>query len=424
MVNRRTFLTASGAVALGLAGVSGCTKQPTGTAMRMAWWGNQTRTDLTTKVIDAYQSSHPGVTISGEPGEWASYWDKLATQTAANDAPDIVQFDLKYLREYGDRRALLTLDEAGVQTDGFGAGTLDSCRTPSGLVGVPAGINALTVAVNPAVFERYGIDVPDDQTWTWDDLARTATAISKASNNAVIGSSDFTIYELGFWLWLRQRGKDLFTRDGLGFAAPDAEEFFTFAQELEKSKAIPAVGVSSEDVVAPVAERLFTTGRTAMSLYWSNQVKSLEAAGKLDLRLLRPPSTAGAAKEAGLFLNVSQLWCVPARTTHRDAAVAFVNYLVNDQAAADILLAERGVPANTALADRIGGKLDPSDRKGVAYLRQIGPIVSAAPPAPVAGLAKIETIHTRHLQDVRFGRSQPAEAARAYVAELEGQITK
>jgi multiple sugar transport system substrate-binding protein len=66
--------------------------------LRFTWWGSDTRTKLTQQVIDAYQKDHPNVTIKGEFGEWSGYWDKLATTVAANDAPDIIQMDEKYLR--------------------------------------------------------------------------------------------------------------------------------------------------------------------------------------------------------------------------------------------------------------------------------------------------------------------------------------
>ena len=79
-----------------------------------------TRHKTTQKVIDAYQKDHPNVTINGEFGEWSGYWDKLATTVAANDAPDIIQMDEKYLREYADRGALLDLKKAeGLDTAEF-----------------------------------------------------------------------------------------------------------------------------------------------------------------------------------------------------------------------------------------------------------------------------------------------------------------
>ena len=53
--------------------------------------------------------ANPGVKISGQPGEFNSYWDKLATQTAGGTAPDIIQMDMAYIAEYGTRGALLDL---------------------------------------------------------------------------------------------------------------------------------------------------------------------------------------------------------------------------------------------------------------------------------------------------------------------------
>jgi multiple sugar transport system substrate-binding protein len=431
---RRTLLTgALGSLALGglAGGLAGCSPGSEGGgsgagdgdgALRMAWWGNQTRTELTNQVIERYQQATPGITVTGEPGEWASYWDKLATQTAADDAPDIIQMDLKYLRQYGDRGALLALDQAGLATENFADGTLDPGRTTDGLMGVNAGVNVLLVAANPAVFEKVGVDLPDDATWTWEQWADLSAEIT-AKGKGVIGSSDFTLYDLGIWMWLRQQGKDLYTADGLGFDAADAAEFFTLARALERSKAIPPVSVSSEDIVSPVADRLFTKGQTAMSVYWSNQVQSLEKASGADLQLLRFPSMTGRAADAKLFYNVSMMWSVPARSADPDAAVAFVDYLVNSPEAASVLLAERGMPANTALRREITPDLGASDAKAAAYLTKVEPDLTAPSPAPPAGLGDISLPQTRYLQEVRFGRSTPEAAAQAYVEELKASLT-
>lgn len=428
-INRRTLL-AGAAGSLAALGLGACSPggdqaggSDQGTAdLRMAWWGNQTRTDLTGKVIDGYHQAHPGVNITGEPAEWASYWDKLATQTAADDAPDVIQMDLKYLRQYGDRGALLALDQAGLSTSGFADGTVDPGRTPDGLLGVNAGVNVLLVAANPAVFEQVGVELPDDATWTWEQWADLSAEIT-AKGKGVIGSSDFTLYDLGIWMWLRQKGKDLYTDDGLGFDAADAAEFFTLARDLERRKAIPPVGVSSEDIVAPVADRLFTKGQTAMSVYWSNQVLSLEKASGADLTLLRFPSMTGRVADAKLFYNVSMMWSVPAKSKNPEAAVAFVDYLVNNPDAAAVLGAERGLPANTTLREQITPELGTSDKKSAAYVTSVEPDLAPPSPAPPAGLGDISLPQTRYLQEVRFGRSTPEAAAKAYVEELTASLT-
>lgn len=425
-MSRRALLGTAGGLALGLAACSNSSEGSGGdqssAALRMAWWGNQTRTDLTNRVLDQYQQATPATTVTGEPGEWASYWDKLATQTAAADAPDVIQMDLKYLRQYGDRGALLALDQAGVSTSGFADGTLEPGRTPDGLMGVNAGVNVLLVAANPAVFDRVGVELPDDTTWTWEDWAELSAEIT-AKGKGIIGCSDFTLYDLGFWMWMRQQGKDLYTTDGLGFDAGDAEGFFEFARRLEEKKAIPPVAVSSEDIVAPLSDRLFTKGRTAMSVYWSNQVLALEKASGADLILLRFPSTTGRSADAKLFYNVSMMWSISARSANPEAAAALVDYLVNDPQAASVLMAERGLPANASIRRAITPDLNPSDKKAADFLTSVEPELTPPSPAPPAGLGDISLAQTRFLQEVRFGRTDPAAAAEAYVDELTSMIT-
>jgi multiple sugar transport system substrate-binding protein len=116
------FVAVSAAIALTLTGcgssadssssssaASGDSASGAPVELRFAWWGSDSRHKTTQKVIDAYEAEHPGVTINGEFAEFSGYWDKLATATAAQDAPDIIQMDEKYLRDYAGRGALLDL---------------------------------------------------------------------------------------------------------------------------------------------------------------------------------------------------------------------------------------------------------------------------------------------------------------------------
>ena len=77
--------------------------------------------------------ANPDVKIAGQPGEFTSYWDKLATQTAGGTAPDIIQMDMAYISEYGTRGALLDLGKVDVSK--FVEGTVDSGKINDKLVG-------------------------------------------------------------------------------------------------------------------------------------------------------------------------------------------------------------------------------------------------------------------------------------------------
>ena len=45
--------------------------------LRMAWWGSQTRHDLTVEVIEMYEKEHPGVKIEYEFFSFDDYFTKL-----------------------------------------------------------------------------------------------------------------------------------------------------------------------------------------------------------------------------------------------------------------------------------------------------------------------------------------------------------
>src|SRR5665811_716445 len=103
MTTRRNFLAGAAATAAtaALGACSGSSTGSTATAtaedtspvtLRFGWWGNDVRNKNTAQVIADYMKLHPNVTVTGEPGVWASYWDKLSTQVAGNSAPDTVSY--------------------------------------------------------------------------------------------------------------------------------------------------------------------------------------------------------------------------------------------------------------------------------------------------------------------------------------------
>ncbi|GAA3329118.1 hypothetical protein GCM10020331_075860 [Ectobacillus funiculus] len=73
--------------------------------LRVSWWGGQPRHDYTMKVIEMYEKEHPNVKIEAEFANWDDYWKKLAPMAAANQLPDVIQMDLAYLSQYGEKGA-------------------------------------------------------------------------------------------------------------------------------------------------------------------------------------------------------------------------------------------------------------------------------------------------------------------------------
>ena len=72
--------------------------------LRVSTWGNDSRLQLTQEAVDAFKAANPDIDVVVENSEWSAYWDKLATSTAANDSPDVIQMDEAYIAAYGSRR--------------------------------------------------------------------------------------------------------------------------------------------------------------------------------------------------------------------------------------------------------------------------------------------------------------------------------
>jgi multiple sugar transport system substrate-binding protein len=392
--------------------------------LRFTWWGSDTRTKLTQQVIDAYQKDHPNVTIKGEFGEWSGYWDKLATTVAANDAPDIIQMDEKYLREYADRGALLDLKKAdGLDTGKFEPDTLSAGEFDGGLYGLNAGINSFAVVVNPAAFKTAGVAIPDDTTWTWDDYARIAAEITTKTGGKITGTGTLGGNEAGLNLWARQNGESLWTKDGkLGVSPEKTTDFFKYILKLRDAKAIPSAEAVSQDMNASLDQSAFATGKLAMSFIWSNQLNAFSKASGQQLKLLRIPSADGKAADNGSYYKGSMFWSISSRSKHQKEATEFVNYLANSTAAGDVLLAERGVPPNTEIRAAVTSKLKPADAASAKFIQDIGKELGDPSPAPPVGGGQVEKIIQRYTTEVLFGRQAPEAAAKAFLDEVNGEL--
>ena len=392
--------------------------------LRFTWWGSDTRTKLTQQAIDAYQKDHPNVTIKGEFGEWAGYWDKLATTVAANDAPDVIQMDEKYLREYADRGALLDLKKAdGLDTGKFEPDTLGAGEFDGGLYGLNAGINSFAVIANPAVFKAAGVAMPDDTTWTWDDYSRIAAEISSKLNGKAWGTGTLGQNEAGLNLWARQNGESLWTKDGkLGVSEEKATAFFQYVLKLRDAKAVPSAQAISQDLNAPLDQSMMATGKLGMSFIWSNQLVAMDKASGEQMKLLRIPSADGKVADNGSYYKGSMFWSISSRSKQQKEAAEFVNYLANAAGAGNILLAERGVPPNTEIRAAVTPKLQPADATSAKFIQDIGKDLGEPSPAPPVGGGQAEKIVQRYTTEVLFGRQAPDKAAKAMLDEISGEL--
>jgi multiple sugar transport system substrate-binding protein len=430
-LNRRQFLIgAGGLAAAATTGLAACAPGSSGggsqgggggggTNLALTWWGNPTRNKNTDAMIAAYMKANPDVKISGQPGEFSSYWDKLATQTAGGQAPDIIQMDMNYISEYGTRGALLDL--SGVDTSKFVEGTVDSGKINDKLVGINAGINTAVILGNPKVFEKAKMDLPNDKTWTWDQMIEVgAEAASKAG--VPFGVSALLNSDTLFGAFVRQHGKELFTPDGLGFEPAEAQAWYDLLVKGVKAKAFGTAEQMTEELAKPLDQSAIVVGTAAMQYQNSNQLLAVSNAAGQKIEMLRPPSLAGKATERKGWYKASMLWSASAKTKNPEAAIAWITWYANNPEAAGIDLAERGIPANAEVLAAVKSKFSPEQQVVAKFISDIKTEVGNTPIAPPPGGGTIAELLSRHGTDVIYGRTSSAEGAQKFVDELKSNL--
>jgi pectin-derived oligosaccharide transport system substrate-binding protein len=432
-LNRRQFLIGAGGLAaaattMGLGacapGSSGGGSQGGGgeggeTNLALAWWGNPTRNKNTEAMMAAYMAANPNVQISGPPGEFSSYWDKLATQTAGGQAPDIIQMDMNYISEYGSRGALLDL--GSVDTSKFVEGTVDSGKINDKLVGVNAGINSAIILSNPQLFEKAKMDLPDDKTWTWDQMIEVGAEVASKAG-VPFGVAQLLNSDAMFGTFVRQNGKELFKPDGLGFDVAEAQAWYDLLLKGVKAKAFGTPEQMTEELAKPLDQSSIAVGTAAMYGSNSNQLQAMSEAAGEPRKMLRGPSLAGKATERKTWYKASMLWSASAKTKNPEAVIAWINWFANDQAAAGIDLAERGIPPNAEILAAVKSKFSPEQQVVAKYIDDIKTEVGPTPIAPPPGGGTIAELLSRHGTDVIFGRTSSAEGAQKFVDELKSNL--
>ena len=433
-ISRRTLLTAATGVGV-IGALTACSRggggastggaggdgSSGGESVRLTFWGPAFRQDYTNQMVEAFVEANPDVRVEQEPSEWSGYFDRLATQVAAADEPDVINMDGKFLAEYAGRGVLADLEQLDIDLSKIADADLDSGRLDGTLYALSTGQNAWVLLANPAVLEAAGAQVPDDTTWTWDDLNALATTISDADVDAVGITGGGSYADLT--IWARQHGEDLWKADGVAVSPDVLTAWFQWYLDLQSSGATMGAAATEEQGALALEQQAFSVGQAGLTWAWTNQLGAIrDAAGSDDIVMLRPPSLTGSVAENGLFGKASMFWSISARSDVQDGAARLVDFLVNDPAASTLQMLDRGVPSNPEILEELQPELSDTDRYVVDFMSEVLEEITSAPAVQPMGASTAPDVITRYLSEVRFGNLTPEQAAQATIDEIDGLV--
>lgn len=399
------------------------------TNLSVAWWGNQTRNEVTQKVLDLYSEENANITFDGQFAEWADYWNKLATASAGHTLPDIVQMDYKYLEQYVSNGLLTDLssyvEDETLDVSAVSDTILDSGKVGEGLYAIPLGINAPALMYNKTLLDENGIEVKDNMTMEeFEELCKTIYEKTGYKTDLFYGNGDpFLEY------MMRSEDATLYGDGKLGVTQEQLETFFEVYEKGIKDGWLCDPSIYAERTIGTPEQMPLVYGSSSATMSWcafsySNALTAIQNAASDETEIAMTTWPADDAKKAD-YLRPGMFFAVTADCENPEEAVKFLNYWTNSVEANEILLGERGVPISQTVSEAITSEMDETNQEIVKYINDVVTPESSAinPPAP-EGASEVSELVDQLVEKVSYGEATAAEAAEQLYTQGNEKLAK
>lgn len=395
--------------------------------VRFSSYGDPKKLGLRGQLAEQYTSGHPDVKVTFEGTATAEYWDKLATQMAGGNAPDVINIDTARIGQYSAGGALAPLDEfvpAVVKTEYFDENLLVQGRVDGKQYGIPVAMSTYSISYDATALDGIGVAHPDGS-WTWEEYAALCNEIRRASGGSLYGSEDPSGDPVPFEIFLRSKGEALY-RDGndFGFAEDSLVEWFEYWAALRSSGGVIPADIAAQSQYGdwptmPIVKKIAPLGH----IFTANLQGGLQSLTDHTIEITLPPkyTTDGTAPQ---FPAASSYLSLNARSARKADAADFINWFANGEEAARTLRLISGPPASSAARDvLLAGQLEPGEKQVLDYTDlALKSAVAPPPPAPAASTAVADLL-LKASQDIAFGSTSVRDGVRTFLAEARKSLT-
>lgn len=319
--------------------------------LRFLWWGSESRHKATLDAIKLFEEKNPGIKIKAEYGGTDGYFQKLSTQLTGNTAPDIMQVDYIWLFNFsknGDGFYDINLLKDEFNLANYTKEDLSYTTINGKLNAIPAGMNGRAFFFNKSLYERAGIEIPK----TFDELL-AADKILKQKIGPDTKSLDIVTSDSGAMFFVeyyveQKYGKPLINTDNkVGVTKEELADAFRFYKMLADSGAV----ISAKDRAGagnyPDDQNpLWINGELGGVLNWNTMIGAYGDMLKKGDTMVAGDFLTGIGDHKSAYLKVNMTLAINKNTKYPKEAAKFLNFLLSDPEAAQILGTVRGIPLN------------------------------------------------------------------------------
>lgn len=382
--------------------------------LTITWWGGEARNQYTQELLDMYSETRPEIKFSATPTSWDGYFEKLSTQAAGGNLPDIVQMDYLYIGTYAKNGTVADLtpfiEDGTIDISNIEDTLIKSGKVGNIQAGIPLSTSMLTISYNPSVVAEAGLENPDSD-WTWAEFEEFCLQVKEKTGKYGYSTNYTDVNLLNYWV--RQQGERLFNEEGTGVGYSNdhiVADFISMHKRLTDAGAMPTPD-EWVTIAANGEEARSVPMGTAATTYSSNTLGVQVAAVNDTIMLNTPPAVEGVN---ALWLKPGMFFCVAATASPEEqkAAAEFINWFINSEEAGSIVGTERGIPASELIRDYLlNGNLNQKQKEMFAYYDIAAERAGECPPPDPEGISEVNKVFSDIMDQVMYGQLTPEAAA-------------
>jgi multiple sugar transport system substrate-binding protein len=123
--------------------------------------------------INQFMQAHPNIKVTIEQTPWGQYWQKLGTEFAAGNAPDVFWDHLAYFPQFVQEGQLMDLTplikQSNIDMSQYYPQLVNEWTYKGEIYGLPKDWDTITVIYNKNMFQKAGLPAPTNMTWNPTD---------------------------------------------------------------------------------------------------------------------------------------------------------------------------------------------------------------------------------------------------------------
>ena len=388
--------------------------------MVLAWWGNPTRNEQTTDAIALFESEFPHVSVEELTVGWGDYWALLGTMAMGGDLPDVIQQDWAFLEQYVANNLLVDLrpfiDNGTIDLSNVPQSVINTGRVAGsdGIYAISIGMNGASMIYNQTLLDSLGITMNHNMTMDqFIDVARQVYAETGVRTNLV-----YTDPSNPLEAFLRARGIIMLSPQGMGGSVQDYVDFFQIIEDgiNEGWHIHPEAMVGREGMdMDPMVYAAEPNQMSWMGLFFSNMMTGMMNAAPDDM-VLGMTTYPSENPQVSNFIRASMYFSITTQSDNQQTAAEFINFWTNSVEVNHIIMAERGIPASTVVADAIAPDFNEANQIASAFVEFVGQPGNSTPvnPARPEGAGEIVDYLRLIMENIGHGQMTAQQAGEAF----------